>query len=68
MQNFSEKHVGAVCTGLATLTISYAAEVPRWHLVLLPLLLMLVYYLIFRDGDVERPRWSTRPLGRAEFK
>jgi hypothetical protein len=49
MPNFSEMHIGAFCTGLATLAISYAADVPRWHLIGLPLILMLVYYLIFRD-------------------
>jgi hypothetical protein len=60
-------HVGAVCVGLATLVICYAADMPGWHLTILPLLLMLVYYLIFRDSDVERPRWSSKPLGRAEI-
>ena len=64
MQNFSEKHVGAVCTGLATLAISYAADVSLWHLIALPVVLMSVYYLIFRDEDVERPRWSVKRLGR----
>jgi hypothetical protein len=68
MQNFSEKLVGAACTGLATLAISYVADVPRSHLVLLPLLLMLVYYLIFRGGDIEPPGWSVKPLGSVEIK
>jgi hypothetical protein len=68
MKKFSEMHVGVVCIGLATLVISYAADMHRWHLVVPPLLLMLVYYLIFRDRDIERPLWSARPLGRAEVK
>ena len=68
MKKFSETHVGAVCIGLATLAICYAADMFRWHLIMLPLLLMLVYYLIFRDRDIERPLWSAKPLVRAEIK
>lgn len=68
MKNFSEMHVGAVCIGLATLIICYAADMPGWQFSVLPLLLMLVYYLIFRDGDIERQRWSSKPPGRAEVK
>jgi hypothetical protein len=68
MKKFSEIHVGAVCAGLATLAICYAADMSRWHLIVPPLLLMLVYYLIFRDRDIERPLWRARQLVRAEIK
>lgn len=68
MRNFSDtRHFGAACTGLATLATSYVADANGWHLIILPLLLILVYYLIFRAGDIERPRWGAGPLGRTEI-
>jgi purine-cytosine permease-like protein len=49
--DFTEtKPFGAACVGLAVLGISYIAGADRWLLVVLPLLVMLIYYVVIRDG------------------
>lgn len=70
MQNSSERHVGAICIASATLVVCYAADVSLTYLIALPLLLMLLYSLIFFDffraGEMEPPRWSAGSLVSTE--
>ena len=59
---------GAACIGLVALVTSYVAGANGWHLIILPLLVVLGYCLIFPSRDIEQERWSAKPRGRPKIQ
>lgn len=41
------KNLGAACIGIITAAVCYLAGIVDWHLIALPVLVLLAYYLIF---------------------